>query len=305
MTYTKARKLQKTLRGPLGLGLFVAFFVTSFLGLAQDPPPSAPPSSFFARVIENQEKSELLLDQYERVERVERRRTGGLSDSLDTRFWRVFPTGTGVDKIALSADGKPPDSDSYRTDLEKLEKYIAWAVQDGASQKDAHARTERKRKERFELIEATNQAFRFTLEGKETRGDQTLLRYSMEPNPDYHATSRNTVLFTKVHGTIWVDEQSFELAKVQGSVTEDFSIALFLAKVYKGSQFMQERYEVAPGLWGPTFEQYDFDGRKFMVSFSIHERTFYSGYKRVGPPKEAVQVVRAELNKLQADGPTR
>jgi hypothetical protein len=305
MTYTKARKFQKAVHGPLGLGLFVAFFVLSFLAFAQDSTPSAQPSTFFARVIQHQEKSELLLDQYERVERVEKRRAGGPSDPVDIKFWRIFPTGTGVDKIALSAEGKPPDSDSYRNDLEKLEKYIAWVVQEGASQKDAYAKAERKRKERFELIEATNQAFRFTLEGKETRGDETLLRYSMEPNPDYHATSRNTVLFTKVHGTIWVDEQSFELAKVQGSVTDDFSIALFLAKVNKGSQFMQERYEVAPGLWGPTFEQYDFDGRKFMVSFSIHERTFYSGYKRVGPPNEAVQVVRAELNKLQANQPSR
>jgi hypothetical protein len=305
MTSTKARKFQKPLPGSLGWGLFVAFFVLSFLAFAQDSTPSAQPSSFFSRVIQNQEKSELLLDQYERVERVEKRRAGGPSDPVDTKFWRIFPTGIGVNKIALSAEGKPPDSDSYRSDLEKLEKYIAWVVQEGASQKDAYARAERKRKERFELIEATNQAFRFTLEGKESRGDETLLRYSMEPNPDYHATSRNTVLFTKVHGTIWVDEQSFELAKVQGSVTEDFSIALFLAKVNKGSQFMQERYEVAPGLWGPTFEQYDFDGRKFMVSFSIHERTFYSDYKRVGPPGEAIQVVRAELNKLQANQPSR
>jgi hypothetical protein len=30
----------------------------------------------------------------------------------------------------------------------------------------------------------------------------------------------------------------------------------------------------------------------------MHERTFYSDYKRVGPPKEAVSVVRDELSKL-------
>jgi len=75
------------------------------------------------------------------------------------------------------------------------------------------------------------------------------------------------------------------------------SLALFLAKVYKGSRFMQERYEVAPGVWEPTFEQYDFDGRKYLIPFSIHERTFYSNYKKVGPPREALQVVRAELGK--------
>src|SRR2546422_7803176 len=36
---------------------------------------------------------------------------------------------------------------------------------------------------------------------------------------------------------------------------------LFLGKIYKGSHFMQERYEVRPGLWLASFSQYDFDGR--------------------------------------------
>jgi hypothetical protein len=275
--------------------------------LAQDPPSASPPapSALFSRVITNQQKSDALLDEYERVQRVEKRRTGSPTDPVEIKYWRLFPTGTGIDKIALSPEGQPINSEPYRSELEKLEKYLAWICQDGASQRDAYAKAERKRKERSDLIQATNQAFRFTLEGKEMRGDRTLLRYSMEPNPDYRPTTRNTVLFTKVRGTIWVDEQSSQLAKVQGSVTEDFSIALFLAKVYKGSQFMQERYEVAPGLWEPTFEQYDFDGRKFLASFSIHERTFYSDYKRVGLPKEAVQTVRDELNKLQTYQPAR
>ena len=125
-----------------------------------------------------------------------------------------------------------------------------------------------------------------------------MTKYAMVPNPKYKATTRNAVIFSKVRGTVWIDEESGELARIKGSVMEDISISLFLAKVYKGSHFMQERYEMAPGQWFPTYEQYDFDGRKFVVPFSMHERTFYSDYKRVGPPKEAVGVVRDELGKL-------
>jgi hypothetical protein len=285
---------------PLGSLLFALAI------LAQAPSnSSAAPSLLFSQVIANQQNSELLLDQYERVQLVEKRRTGSGLDPIETKFWRLFPTGIGIDKIALAADGKPPNSYVYRSDLEKLERYLNWIAQDGPTQTEAYAKAEHKRKERKDLIEATHRAFHFTFEGKEMRGDRTLLRYSMEPNPDYRPTTRNEIIFSKVRGTLWVDEQSHQLAKIQGTVIEDISIALFLAKVYKGSEFMQERYEVAPDVWEPTFEQYDFDGRKFMVSFSIHERTFYSDYKRVGPPKEAAEVVRAELNKLQADQPAR
>jgi hypothetical protein len=262
------------------------------------PPPA---SDLFTRVTTNQKNSETILDQYERTQRVEKRRAASDPNPLSTTCWRLFPTGPGVDKIPLTPEGKPPKTEIYRSELEKLEKYLAWIVQDGETQKESYSRAERKRKERFNLMDTTHQAFRFTLEGQETRKGRILLRYTMAPNPEYRPTSRNTILFTRVRGTIWVDEQSSQLAKIDGSVTEDFSIAVFLAKVYKGSHFMQERYEVAPGVWEPTFEQYDFDGRKFMVPFSIHERTFYSNYKRVGSPKEALDVVRAELNKLPAD----
>jgi hypothetical protein len=58
---------------------------------------------------------------------------------------------------------------------------------------------------------------------------------------------------------------------------------------------------MAPGVWLPSYQQYDFDGRKFLVPFSIHERTFYNDYRRVGPPKQAAQVVRNELNKLKSN----
>jgi hypothetical protein len=196
-------------------------------------------------------------------------------------------------------DGRPTAADVYRSDLERIEKYLVWLTQEGSGPREAYAKAERKRKERFDLLEATYQAFIFTRDGEEQRDGRTLLRYTIAPNPKYRPTSRNTTLFTHVKGTIWIDEQSSQMAKIDGTVTEDISLALFLAKVYKGSHFMQERYEVAPGIWGPTFEQYDFDGRKFLYGFSIHERTFYSGYQHVGPPKEAVEAVRTELNKAQ------
>lgn len=261
-------------------------------------------SELIHNVITNQKASETDLDQFERVQRVESRRTAGERDPAEVKVWRTFPTGTGVDRIPLSPDGKPPASQTYRSDLEKLEKYLVWVIEEGAAQKEAYDKADRRRKERFDLIDATQHAFIFTPEGTETRAGRTLLRLGIVPNPAYRPTSRLTTLFTKVRGTVWIDEQTSQLAKIEGVVTADVSLALFLAKVYKGSHFMQERYEIAPGIWEPTFEQYDFDGRKYLIPFSVHERTFYSSYKRVGPPKEALGVVRAELSKLRSEAGT-
>jgi hypothetical protein len=65
---------------------------------------------------------------------------------------------------------------------------------------------------------------------------------------------------------------------------------------------MEERSEVASGLWLPTVTKYDFDGRKFFSSISVHETTFYTNYRRVGTPAEAIPIVQAELAQLKPGG---
>src|SRR6184192_4521733 len=110
-------------------------------------------------------------------------------------------------------------------------------------------------------------------------------------------------IFPKVRGLVWIDEASGEVARIEGDVMEDISIGLFLGKIYKGSHFMQERYEFVPGLWLVRFSQYDFDGRKLFSGFSVHERTFYSNYRYIGPPKEALAAIRQELGHAESDKP--
>jgi len=70
-------------------------------------------------------------------------------------------------------------------------------------------------------------------------------------------------MFSKVRGYLWIDEDAAQLARAELEVTDDISIGGFLAKVYKGSHLVQERYEISPGLWFPTYSQYDFDGRVY------------------------------------------
>jgi hypothetical protein len=119
----------------------------------------------------------------------------------------------------------------------------------------------------------------------------------LEPNPAFKPTSRATAVFSKVRGFAWIDEDAGQIARVEVEVIEDISFGLFVGKIYKGSHFMQERYEVTPDIWLASFLQYDFDGRKFFLPFSVRERTFYSNYRRIGPPREALAVIRAELGK--------
>jgi hypothetical protein len=249
------------------------------------------------RVIANQKRNDLAQFTYERLERLEIQKGQAGSQAPEIKTTRAIPAGTGVDRIPVGPDGKPVDAAQYRAELEKLERALSWASQEGRSQREAYEKVAKKQKERSDLIDATRTAFLYTFIAREPRGDRMLSKYSLLPNPGYKATSRATSMFSKVRGYVWIDEDAAQLARAEIEVTDDISFGGFLAKVYKGSHLLQERYEMAPGLWFATYAQYDFDGRRLFVSFAIHERTFYSQYRRIGPPKEALQAIRAELGK--------
>jgi hypothetical protein len=277
------------------------FLLLALRGVAQQAPTSGPAEpdglALLDRVIANQKRDDAAQLVYERLERLEIQKSGNPGQQVEVKTVRAVPAGTGIDRIPVGLDGKPTDAAAYRAELEKLEKSLSWAAEEGRSQREAYEKIAKKQKERSDLIEATRAAFLYTFQGREQRGERQLLKYQMVPNPSYKATSRATSIFAKVRGYLWIDEQAGQLARAEVEVTDDISIGGFLAKVYKGSHLIQERNEIAPGLWFPTYAQYDFDGRRFFVSFGIHERTFYSNYRRIGPPREAVQAIRAELGK--------
>jgi hypothetical protein len=249
------------------------------------------------RVIANQKKNDLAQATYERLERLEIHKGASAVQPPEVKTTRAVPAGTGIDRIPVGPDGKPVDAAAYRAELEKLERALSWAAEDGRAQRDAYEKIAKKQRERSDLIDATRTAFLYTFVAHEPRADRMLSKYRMVPNPAYKPTSRSTAIFSKVRGYLWIDEDAAQLARAEIEVTDDISIGGFLAKVYKGSHLMQERYEMAPGLWFATYSQYDFDGRRLFMSFAIHERTAYSQYRRIGPPKEALQAIRAELGK--------
>jgi hypothetical protein len=294
---------------PTAVFIFVSALIvlgaeSSYLQDRQDVSTAHPADNrwdhaLFDRVIENQKRNDAAMDIYERIERVESHKVNGERHFTETKITRVVPSGIGVGRIPLGLDGKPSDEALYRAELEKLEKSLVWAGESGHVQHEAYERIAKKKRDRDELIGAAKTAFLFTFIASEPRGGRTLLKYRMDPNPAFKPTSRSTSIYPRVRGVVWIDEESGQLARIEGEVMEDISLGIFLAKVYKGSHFMQERYEMAPGLWLPTFSQYDFDGRKFLASFSMHDRTFFSNYRLIGPPKEALALIRSELQRVR------
>ncbi len=264
----------------------------------EDRAPSAEErNALLNRVIADQHANDAALDLYERIERRETRKTARESAPAQVQVFRVVPAGTGSGRIPVGADGKPADPAAYTAELRKLENALVWASEPGnREQRDALAKFQKRRKDRAELVDAVRDAFVFTWLGREERGGRVLAKFQLDPNPKYK----------HVRGVAWVDESAGQLVRIEAEIVEDISFGGGLvAKVYKGGRFVLEQVEVAPGVWLPALYDYNFDGRKFFFGVGVHERTTVSQYKRIGPPKEALQVIRAELSNPKSSETSR
>lgn len=291
-----------------GAPVFLSLALLPVLAARQQP-PSPPPqpaddtaeSQRLTETIQGLKRTEKAMYLYERIEREEDRKQPNAPQPDHMTVSRVFPAGTGIAHIVLSQDGRRTDDAAYHKDLEKLSNSLEWAATSGRDQDKAFAKVDKKLKERYDLIDATRNAFVYTFSGTELREGRQLVKYRIDPNPAFKPQNRNAGFLAKVKGYVWIDEATSQLARVEGQIIEDISFGIFLGKIYKGSRFMQERYPDASGVWLPSFSQYDFDGRKLFSSISIHQKTYYSAYRRVGPPKEALPLLRVELQKMRRE----
>jgi len=277
--------------------------------ISPNPAPNADQiHALIVRAIQNQHRDDLALQEFERVEH-KITRSGENGEVTVDITERILPSTTGNIKLKLAEHGVPVTPQEYRNELQIAENIYSQAVHPNDHYKEDLAKYERRRRDRAELVDTAMKAFRITWAGREMRADSnglhTFMKFLLDPNPDYEPINRFAASFQHVHAVLWVDEAQAQFARLEGDIATDIPFAGGIAgKVYRGGHVVMEQEEIAPGIWLPTVYTYDVDGRKFLFAFGIHERTEITRYRRIGPPSQAIQVVRNDLNNLPAVTPT-
>jgi hypothetical protein len=265
--------------------------------------------ALIVRAIENQHRDDEALQQFERVEhRVAR--SAENAPIIEDVTERIIPSTSGNIKLKMAVHGVPVAPEEYRSELQIALDIFGLTIHPNDHYREELAKYERRRHERSDLVDTAMKAFRIAWAGRETRtdssGTHTLVKLLLDPNPDYEPINRFAASFQHVHAVLWVDETQAQFARLEGEVSTDIPFAGGLAgKVYRGGHVGMEQQEIEPGVWLPSQYIYNVDGRKFLFSFGIHERTEIARYRRVGPPSQAIEVVRNELNNLVAVTPSR
>jgi hypothetical protein len=280
---------------------------------AQSPTVGANPAptaeqlqSLISRLIENQHHNDNVIDEYERVEHVIVHKDGGSPEIVSERTERLLPSGTGFIHLQTAQSSPPVTPETHRKQLQYALSALDLFLHPNDRVKQDVAKFEKRRRDRADLVDAMEKAFRVTWAGRETQGSRTLTKLLLDPDPTFKPTSRLAAAFEHVRAVLWVDEAAAQAARVEIDITSDISFgAGIVAKVYHGGRFAMEQAELTPGIWLPTLYTYDVDGRKFVVGFNVHERTEVSHYRHVGPPSQSIEIIRSELNDLTAGATAR
>lgn len=269
-----------------------------------DPPPAPEEIRSRAKILlENQHSNDRAIEEYERIEHVIDRTAGMNPRVLEDKEYRVVPTGSGTYKILLRQEGNRISDADYRRELQHWQEALQLALNPSDSRtKEQNAKYEKKQHDRADLVDAMQDAFNPRWTGREVISGRVCDVLLLEPNPNFHPRSLLQDALTHVTVKIWVDRASNQLVHGEAHVIRDISVGGgIFGKLYRGGVFSMDQQEIAPGVWLPARIQYDYTIRKFLFTSEEHQLMEASHYRKLGPPKEALSLVQAELAKTTTD----
>jgi hypothetical protein len=172
----------------------------------------------------------------------------------------------------LEHNGHPPSTEERKKQDEGLEKLKHETPDECAARL-------RKDQENKSFLEEVPSAFDFQLVGEEIADGRSAYVLQATPHPGYHAHGKYGKMFSKVEGKLWVDKQDFGWIKVDGQVTQSFSMGLFVARVQRGSHIILKQISVSDAVWVPKRLEVRASARiLFLKSLDTERILTYSDY---------------------------
>jgi hypothetical protein len=249
-----------------GVPMLLLMMAASTALLAQSTGPETPPNQASvadARQIVSPsvvatERSWHARDRYTYVERDDDRRLNSLgqvkSESVDVTRMMVV-NGARFEQL-LEHNGQPPTAQEQKRsadDLDRLKHETA----------DEQAARLRKDQENRAFLRDVLEAFDFRLVGEEIVGGRPAYVLQATPHPGYHAHGKYDKVFSRV----------------EGQVTQSFSMGLILARVERGSHIIMEQTCVGEAVWVPKRIEIRATARiLFLKSLDIQRILTYTDY---------------------------
>jgi hypothetical protein len=221
------------------------------------------------------ERSWQARDHYTYMERDEDRRLNsqGQMKSENVDVSRMIVVNGARFEQLIERNGQLPSAKEQRKSDDDLDKLKHETV-------DEQTARLRKNQDNRAFLRDVVEAFDFRLIDEEMVGGRPAYVLQATPHPGYHAHGKYAKMLSRVEGKLWVDKQDFGWIKVDGEVTQSFSMGLFVARVERGSHIILEQACVGDAVWVPKRLEIRATARiLFLKSLDIERILTYSDYR--------------------------
>jgi hypothetical protein len=125
----------------------------------------------------------------------------------------------------------------------------------------------------------------FAVVDRRSINDRPAYVLTFQPKPGVQIMQATDRLLNKLAGKIWIDEQEFEIARIEIRLQSEVTLwGGFLASV-KRFTFTLGRARMEDGVWFNTMSAGDFEGRKLMDAAHVRTRSESTDFRKLERPR--------------------
>ena len=208
----------------------------------------------------------------------------------------ICQTNAGTIDRLIAVNGQPLSAEQQKHEDARVEASLA---------NGAEVRRERqKQREDFakqnRMFATFPDAFRYTYEGAEG----SLVKLTFEPNPQFVPNSRQEEVFHHLEGTMWIDPNQKQLARIDGRLTSEVKFAGgLLGHLDKGGVFSVRFKDVDSDHWVIAALDVEMNGKALLFkTIAVQEQREFDDYRRV-PDNLSLQQAAELLGKQPNSSP--
>ena len=218
---------------------------------------------------------------YEASEATSTYDAGGRLNKTESKVTEFLWVGGSRYKRLVEENGKPLVGPAAVKEQRKLDVELAKRQRETPADRAKRlAEEERKRNESRQTRDEVVKAFTFKLLGEDTVAGSKCWKVLAEPRPGYEGTTRISRLFSKMRGTIWVNQQGYEWLRVEAETLDAITFGGFLAKLDKGSTFRLEQMRVNDDLWAMRQLSTRVTARALLMRFNQGQQIDFRNYRK-------------------------
>ena len=208
---------------------------------------------------------------YRRSSVIEELGSDGSVENREQREYDVYHFNAGMFQKLLSKNGMPLSEKDVKSEDERFEKF--------RMQKPRR----RSAADQEKVLNDIVGAFDFKILRREMRHDRSTLVIAFKPKKDAKVqTMAARMVFTKVEGTAWVDEEDAQLARIEMHFIDDAKIGFgLLASISKNTEMTREWRKLNNEVWAPLHSESLVKGRVLLAkTYNRRRIDDYMDYKK-------------------------